>query len=33
VKGKDWDGKQANLLYGSNKIAALTFCDVPIGAR
>jgi hypothetical protein len=28
--GKKWDGKQANLIYGANKIAALTFCDVPI---
>jgi hypothetical protein len=30
LKGKEWDGKQAGLLYGANKVAALTFCDVPI---
>lgn len=30
LKGQDWDGKQGNLLYGANKIAALTFCDVPL---
>ena len=26
----DWDGSPANLLWGSNGIAALTFCEVPI---
>jgi hypothetical protein len=25
-----WDGNQSDLLYGSNGIAALTFCSVPI---
>jgi hypothetical protein len=28
--GKAWDKDQANLLYGSNGIAALTFCNVPL---
>jgi hypothetical protein len=32
LKGIGWDGIQANLLYGSNGIAALTFADVPIAA-
>ena len=26
----DWDGKSTNLLRGSNGIAALTFCEVPL---
>ncbi|MEI6605588.1 MAG: DUF2341 domain-containing protein [Verrucomicrobiota bacterium] len=30
LTGRDWDGKPTNLLFGSNKIAALTFCDVGI---
>ncbi|MCX6878595.1 MAG: DUF2341 domain-containing protein [Verrucomicrobia bacterium] len=30
LKGTGWDGIQANLLYGSNGIAALTFADVPL---
>ncbi len=25
---KDWDGESTNLLWGSNGIAALTFCEV-----
>ena len=33
LKGKEWDGTQANLLYGANQIAALTFCDVPIADK
>ena len=32
ISGRDWDGKPTNLIYGANGIAALTFCDVPIGA-
>jgi len=31
ISGRDWDGKPTNLIYGANRIAALTFCDVPIG--
>jgi len=31
LTGRDWDGKPTNLLFGANKIAALTFCDVGIG--
>jgi hypothetical protein len=31
ISGRDWDGKPTNLIYGANGIAALTFCDVPIG--
>ena len=27
---RDWDGNQAHLLRGANRIAALTFCEVPI---
>ncbi len=30
LTGRDWDGKPANMLFGTNKIAALTFCDVGI---
>jgi hypothetical protein len=30
LQGSAWDGIQANLLYGSNGIAALTFADVPL---
>ena len=30
ISGRDWDGKPTNLIYGANRIAALTFCDVPI---
>ena len=30
LKGIGWDGVQANILYGSNGIAALTFAAVPI---
>ena len=30
LRGRDWDGKPANLLRGVNGIAALTFCDVPL---
>ena len=30
LTGRDWDGKPTNLLFGANKIAALTFCDVGI---
>ena len=29
--GSSWDGVQANIVYGTNNIAALTFADVPIG--
>jgi hypothetical protein len=32
ISGRDWDGKPTNLIYGTNRIAALTFCDVPIDA-
>jgi hypothetical protein len=32
LRGRDWDGKPANLLRGANGIAALTFCDVPLEA-
>ena len=28
----DWDGARESLIFGSNGIAALTFCDVAIGA-
>ena len=28
--GKLWDKKQDHLIYGTNRIAALTFCNVPI---
>ncbi len=30
LKGKDWDGKPTNLIFGANGIAALTFCEVPV---
>jgi hypothetical protein len=30
LKGLSWNGIQANLIYSSNRIAALTFCSVPI---
>ena len=33
ISGRDWDGKPTNLIYGANRIAALTFCDVPIDAK
>lgn len=33
LRGKEWDGKQTGLLYGANKVAALTFCDVPISEK
>jgi len=32
LKGIGWNGVQADLVYGSNSIAALTFADVPIAA-
>jgi len=32
LTGRDWDGKPTNLLFGANKIAALTFCDVGIAS-
>ena len=31
LAGDFWDGNQANLLYGSNNTAALTFAEVPLG--
>ncbi len=30
LTGRDWDGKPTNLIFGTNGIAALTFCDVGI---
>jgi len=32
LAGRDWDGQPANLIFGTNKIAALTFCDVGIAS-
>ncbi len=32
LTGRGWDGKPAQLLFGTNGIAALTFCEVPIAA-
>ncbi|MCX6879648.1 MAG: DUF2341 domain-containing protein [Verrucomicrobia bacterium] len=32
LTGRDWDGKPGNLLFGANKIAALTFWDVGIAS-
>jgi len=32
LQGLSWDGVQANLLYGANGIAALTFADVALTA-
>lgn len=32
LKGIGWNGVQADLVYGANSIAALTFADVPIAA-
>ena len=33
LAGRDWNGKPTHLIYGTNGIAALTFCDVPILPR
>ena len=30
LAGKDWDGKTGNLIFGTNGVAALTFCDLPL---
>ena len=30
INGRNWDGKADKLLYGTNGIAALTFCEVPL---
>ena len=30
LSGRDWDGKPASLIFGTNGIAALTFCGVQI---
>ena len=32
LTGRDWDGKLTNLLFGANKIAALTFSEVGIAS-
>ena len=31
LAGDAWDGVQANIVYGTNNIAALTFAEFPIG--
>ncbi len=31
LKGTAWDHNAANIIYGANGIAALTFADVEIG--
>lgn len=33
LTGRDWHGKPAQLLFGSNGIAALTFCEVPLSGH
>ena len=33
LTGRDWDGHAENLIFGTNKIAALTFSEVPIGTK
>jgi hypothetical protein len=30
LTGRDWNGKPAQLLFGANGVAALTFCEVPL---
>ncbi|MEI6536799.1 MAG: sialate O-acetylesterase, partial [Verrucomicrobiaceae bacterium] len=33
LAGRDWDGTPVHLVHGTNGIAALTFCDVPLSTK